>query len=299
MRKFSISDIESITGIKAHTIRIWEQRYDLFVSKRTETNIRYYDDKDLCFFLNISNLSDNGFKISEIAKMSESDMVEAISILSADNCNPCIHVYALTDATLNFDDQKFLETLSFCINTHGVKAAMTDTVFPFMRKIGLMWQTGAITPAHEHFASDLIKRKIICAIDDFPARRTAESRKFMLFLPETESHELGLLLANYIIRSHGHQVLYLGQGIPCEDLQLAAKTFDPEFCVTCLTSVVIDNDVNNVIEKIVDNLQGQTLVLSGPMVLSTMIYPRNNLIILQDLMEFSEYIQSQRLERIG
>lgn len=292
MRKFSISDIESITGIKAHTIRIWEQRYDFIVSKRTETNIRYYDDKDLCLFLNISNLTENGFKISEIAKMSNQAMVDAISLLSVDNCNPCLHINALTDAVFNFNETKFLATLAYCIKTKGMEGAMTETIFPFMRKMGLLWQVSVISPAHEHFCTDLIKRKLICTIDSLPDGDEAESKKFMLFLPSTETHELGLLFAHYIIKSYGHHVLYLGQSIPYEDLAIVSHSYEPDFCVTCLTSVLIDNDVNKVIEKITENLQQEKLVVSGPLTLGSTMIPHKNLFILKSLTEFSEFVSS-------
>lgn len=299
MRKFSISDIEAITGIKAHTIRIWEQRYAFIVSKRTETNIRYYDDKDLCFFLNISNLCEHGYKISEIAKMSEKEMVDSISLLSTDNCNPCLHINALTDSTLHFNEPKFMDTLDLCIQTRDMETVMTETVFPFMRKLGLLWQTGAITPAHEHFATDLIKRKLICTIDSLPIAIDSDLKKFLLFLPDKETHELGLLFAHYIIRSYGHQVLYLGQSIPYEDLDVVSRSFEPDYCVTCLTSVLIDNNVNNVIEKIVSNLQGQRLVIAGPLVLSSTLHPRKNLFILKNLIEFSGFVSSNTLAQLA
>lgn len=293
MRKFSISDIEAITGIKAHTIRIWEQRYAFVVPKRTETNIRYYDDKDLCFFLNISNLSENGYKISEISKMSAEEMVSAVSLLSADSCNPCVHVNALTDSTLLFNEAKFLSTLAFCIEAKGLEKTMQETIFPFMRKMGVMWQTGVITPAHEHFSTDLIKRKLICTIDALPNCDDFQAKRFLLFLPSLETHELGLLFAHYIVKSYGHQVLYLGQSIPYEDLDVVSQAYQPDFCITCLTSVLIDNDVNNVIDKIVENLHGQKLVVSGPLILSSNVHPRKNMFILKNLIEFSEFVSSR------
>ena len=291
MRKFSISDIEAISGIKAHTIRIWEQRYEFIVSKRTDTNIRYYDEKDLCLFLNISSLSEHGFKISEIARMLPEEMMEAVSRISPDHHNPCMHVNALADATLQFNEAKFLNTICLCTKKKGLENAMVDTIFPFMRKMGLMWQTGTITPAHEHFASDLIKRKLVCSINAITEPCHPEAKKFMLFLPENETNEIGLLFAQFLICSQGHKVLYLGQNIPYESLETACNSFEPDYCVTTLTSVLIENEVNNVIDKIASHLPNRKLIVSGPLILPDTYYPSSNIIILKCLTEISEFFK--------
>ncbi len=290
VRRFSISDIESITGIKAHTIRVWEQRYQIVETKRTETNIRYYDDRDLCRFLNISTLIDNGYKISEVALMSSDEITTAVSTLAKDYQNTCLHVNALSNATLNFDERSFHATLKFCIANKGVNKTMVDTIFPFMRKLGIMWQTGVASPAHEHFASDLVKRQLICAIGALKNDSKNYRHKFMLFLPELETHEVGLLFAHYLLAAAGNHVLYLGQNIPYEDLRGAAGSYEPDYCLTSLTSILIDNDINKVINRIFDNLGDRKLLVSGPMVKADNVNYHSNLIPLVDIESFIRFI---------
>ncbi len=292
MAKFSIRDIENITGIKAHTIRIWEQRYNLVEAKRTETNIRYYEDRDLCTFLTISNLIENGFKISEVAKMTESEMVEKVSHLSIDHNNPCILVNTLTETMLEFDQQRFNQTLTNCIDNHGIVEVMNDTVFPFLRKVGFMWQTDLITPAHEHFVTNIIKSRLINAIESFPEPNPLHAKRFLLFLPIDENHEIGLLYAHYLIKQSGNRVLFLGQSIPYTDLKLTSEKFDPHYCLTSLTSLQTEGCVITLIDELLRNLPYWPLIVSGPLVSSLEVPPRERLITLKSIPDLQNFLES-------
>ncbi len=239
MRNFSIRDIESLTGIKAGTIRIWEQRYNLITPKRTSTNIRYYDDTDLRLLLNISVLTSNGYKISEIAQLSTPIIAEKVRCLLEDSATACLQKNALCDAMIHMDESAFDKILHTSILKMGFENTMENLILPFLKKIGNMWQTGAINPAHEHFVSHLIRQKLMVAIDGISITPNCEIKKFLLFLPAGENHDISLLYAKYLIKSRGHFVLYLGNNIPLTDLETVSLHFKPDYALTLLTSGLV------------------------------------------------------------
>jgi len=288
--RFSIRDIENITGIKAHTIRIWEQRYNLVVSRRTDTNIRFYDDKDLCTFLNIANLTENGYRISEVAKMSPEEMVSKISSLSADHNNPCILVNSLTESMLEFDQERFSQTIFNCTENHGLINTMEETLFPFLRKVGFMWQADLISPAHEHFVTNLIKARIINAIESLPEPPMEKAKRFLLFLPINEFHEIGLCYAHYLIKQSGNKVLFLGQSVPYPDLRITSEKFDPHFCLTTLTSLQTDGNLVNTIDDLLKHLPFWPLIISGPQVAHAEVPFRERLSIFRSLGDLKEFL---------
>ncbi len=236
MNAFTIKDLENLTGIKAHTIRIWEQRYDFLKPQRTDTNIRYYSNKELKKILNIALLNRYGFKISHIGKMSDDDI--HVKILGINNTE------AQQERIINELIQKMidLELISFelIIDEHirvkGIEKTIHKIIFPFMERIGVLWVTGHINPAQEHLVSNIIRQKLIVgtqAISNLiPTKKTA-----LLFLPEGEFHELGLLFIQYLLKNRGIGVLYLGTNIPLEDVDYVVKHKAPDFIYTHLTSV--------------------------------------------------------------
>ncbi len=292
MRKYSIRDIENITGIKAHTIRVWEQRYNLIFSERTETNIRSYDDRDLCTFLNISTLIENKYKISEIAKMSPEEIAEIISALSVDNRNPCVHVNAMTEAMLEFDQRKFNYVFDQCIIRDGIMFVMENTIFPFLRKVGLMWQTDVITPSHEHFVTNILKSRLITAIESLPYAHHKKGKRFLLFLPYNEEHEIGLIYANYLIKQSGNEVLFLGQSVPYNNLRFIAEKYEPHFCLTTLTSLQNKGDLTLLIDELLINLPFWPLIISGPLVAIQDIPFRERLISIKSVVEFKNLLEN-------
>ena len=250
MRKFSISDIENLTGIKAHTIRVWEQRYNFFTTKRTDTNIRYYSDDDLCMFLNIATLNENGYKISKISRMDNNEINDLVKHLKEDHYNVNVQVQMLSNSMLKMDDEEFDEILNGCIDDLGMDAAMTTIVFPFLRKVGFMWQVGTINPAHEHFAVHKIEQKLINDTYQFRKSPGKDSKRYLLFLPPGETHEVGLLFAQYLLKANGHQTLYLGQNLPYDSLNEVAIYYEPDFAFSVLTIAGLENSVDEVISKL-------------------------------------------------
>jgi methanogenic corrinoid protein MtbC1 len=255
--------MEAVSGIRCHTLRIWEQRYGVLKPKRSDTNIRFYDDEDLKHVLNISLLNKNGRKISEIAKMSKEEITCAIRGLSGGDCAYECQIKALIGAMMAFDEFTFQQLLTTNIVQYGLEETMIGIVFPFMSEVGILWQIGSLQPVHEHFASHLIKQKLCVAIDGNMGRYVPNRKKFLLFLPEGEQHSLGLLFANYLLRSRGHEVLYLGQEVPFSDLELAALRYQPDFVFTILTAAFAGTCKDKLADKISELWPDAQLLLTG------------------------------------
>lgn len=235
MATYSIRDLENISGIKAHTLRMWEQRYAILQPKRTETNIRCYDDEDLRLLLSISTLNCNGYKISAIARMSPAEIHEACTNLHT-VCDEFAHqINALSLAMMEMDEAKLGRLIQGSVQRHGFEEAMLTIIYPFFERVGMLWQTGAITPLQEHFVSNIVRQKLIVAIDGQQPPRGENLPRYALFLPEHEYHELGLLFAAYLLRSRNAKVMYLGQSVPEEDLAQVHAVFQPHYFVTLIT----------------------------------------------------------------
>jgi len=228
MAVYSIKELETLSGIKAHTIRIWEKRYNLIDPHRTNTNIRYYTDEDLKKILNVAVLNRHGIKISNIAKLSELELKEEILRVSGDPNSSDAFVDSLIMAMIDFDEYKLEALLEKSIRKKGLLSTVTEVIYPFIVKVGILWLSGDVYPAQEHFVSFLIRQKIISATNAVSHTFNANSKKFLMLLPEGEWHELGLLIAQYLVKEANHEVIYLGQSVPYTDVLAigAAKKFD-------------------------------------------------------------------------
>lgn len=217
---FSIRDLENLSGIKAHTIRIWEKRYHLLSPERTETNIRTYSLDSLQKLLNITLLYNNGYKISKIAKIQEVQIPTMVNEIIAKNSEKHHAVNAFKLAMVNFDTAQFYNTYNSLVAERSFKEMFNDVLVPLMNELGLLWQAKAISPAHEHFITSLIKQKIYIHTEKFQKLPpTREEEVFVLYLPEGEIHEVGLLFINYEIVSKGYRSIYLGQANSLESLK--------------------------------------------------------------------------------
>jgi MerR family transcriptional regulator, light-induced transcriptional regulator len=233
MGKYSIKELEQLSGIKAHTIRIWEKRHKIIDPSRTPTNIRYYSDEDLKKIINVSLLNNNGIKISRIADMSLEQMNQKILEISQLKNDATIHIDQLVIAMVDMEEESFEKILNNLILRFGFERTITEVVYPFLEKIGILWQTENISPAHEHFMSNLIRQKLIVAIDGLPLPpKTA--KKILLFLPEGELHELPLLFYHYLARKTGWRTYYLGQNVPHNDLISVFNVHQPDLMITSL-----------------------------------------------------------------
>lgn len=261
MSTYSIKDLEQLSGIKAHTLRIWEQRYNLLSPKRTDTNIRFYDDEDLKLILNVALLNDNGFKISKIVSMERAEIRDEVMRLTERSLTHDDQIHALTISMIEMDEERFDKILSTNILKLGFDQTMMSIIYPFMSKIGVLWQTGAINPAQEHFISNLVRQKLIVAIDG--QIHTNTGKKFLLFLPEGELHEVSILFASFLIKNKGHKVIYLGQNTPTEDLNQVYDIHNPEFLLTVITTSPSSEFAQDYINGLADRFKESQLLVTG------------------------------------
>jgi DNA-binding transcriptional MerR regulator len=290
VRKYSISDIEGLIGIKAHTIRAWEIRYNLVPPKRTPTNIRYYDEEDLKMLLNIVALNENGYKISKIAQMNRDKISDLVIQLKTDWSNESVQLINLSNATIKYDESTFSKILANCIAEMGLTKTMDQVLFPFMKRIGMLWQIGAIDPSHEHFASNLIRDRLIVEIDKVDAPKNKHAKRFLLFLPEAELHETGLLFARYLLKNCGHETLYLGQEIPYADLKKVIESYQPDYAFIVMTSLNLGKDVNKIIGKVIDNLD-IPLIVAGSLISEFDIVVNDQLKPLKNVCNLVEFLE--------
>ncbi|MFZ2284599.1 MAG: MerR family transcriptional regulator [Lutibacter sp.] len=234
--EFTIKDLENFSGIKAHTIRIWEKRYNLFEPKRTDSNIRYYDIDSLKKLLNVSLLYNNGLKISKIANLPEAKIALSVRELVFNKGAGSQASVSFKLAMLNFDEDLFNQTYNGLISQTSFRNIFTEVFIPFLSEIGILWQVHSITPAHEHFISHLIKQKILINTEKLQfLQPNRTGKKFVLYLPMNEIHELGLLYMHFELLFHGYHSVYLGQSVPVENLNDLQKVFDEICFLTYLT----------------------------------------------------------------
>jgi DNA-binding transcriptional MerR regulator len=228
MAVYSIKELEKLSGIKAHTIRIWEKRYALIEPHRTNTNIRYYTDSELKKILNVAVLNRHGIKISSIARLSDLELREEILRVSTTSYSNDTLIDSMVLSMIDLDEYKLEAMIDKSINKIGFKSTVTDVLYPFLQKVGILWQSGDVYPAQEHFVSFLIRQKIIGATDRISSTFNQNGKKFLLLLPEGEWHEISLLFSQYLIREANHEVIYLGQSVPYSDVLAigASKRFD-------------------------------------------------------------------------
>jgi DNA-binding transcriptional MerR regulator len=235
MSSYSIKDLEQVTGIKAHTIRIWEQRYHFLQPSRTETNIRSYSSEELKTILNVSLLNKYGFKISHIDKMSPDQIEEKILSLNQLDAIKERVVNVLIKEMVSLNMSAFEKQLDIYIGQKGVDKTITEIVFPFLERVGILWMTNHINPAQEHLATNLLRQKIILGIERLPAV-SAQNKNVILFMPEGEYHEVGLLFVYFLLKQEGIYVNYLGANVPMRDLVYLTTVKKPNYVFCHLTS---------------------------------------------------------------
>jgi DNA-binding transcriptional MerR regulator len=263
MATYSIKDIEHLSGIKAHTLRIWEKRYNIIEPKRTQTNIRYYDDEDLKKILNISVLNRYGYKISNIANLPEQQLSYEILNLTNRYGDLSAQVENLIVAMVDFDRVYFDNIFNKSIIARGLEETMTKVIYPFFEKIGILWQTGNINPAQEHFISNLIRQKLIVSIDNLPEHQNHNSRNFILFLPDGEWHELGLLFYSYFIKKSGHRVTYLGTSVPLQSVIDMKKFIQVDYVVTYIKVSKSSSEYKKYLYDLANGFGGKSIFLLG------------------------------------
>ena len=232
---FTIKDIENLSGIKAHTIRIWEQRYTFLKPKRSNTNIRFYTNDELRIILNIALLNKYGYKISLISKMSHEAIFDNVLSLTDAQAKAGVVVNELIECMTEFNTETFEYILNNCISTSGIEKAIVQIIYPFLEKVGILWLTNHINPAQERLVSSIIRQKIIVGIDSIQTKKTS-STKVCLFLHEHEYHELSLLFVAFLLKKKGIPVIYLGANIPLKELKTVVAAKKPDYLYTHVTT---------------------------------------------------------------
>lgn len=289
---FSIKELESLSGIKAHTIRIWEQRYKFLKPRRTPTNIRTYDNEELKTLLTVALLNKYGYKISHIDEMQAEERLKVVLNLEYAEAQIENGVNELIGCMIDLKNIDFEEALNKHIQENGLQSTISELIFKFLERTGILWQTNRINPAHEHIVSNIIRQKIVSAINGLPLQKTA-APLYLLFLPEDEHHELGLLFVYYLLKRNGIPVLYLGANVPLKDVEYVIQLKKPQAAFLHLTSFPPQQKLEKFLHQLVLCCKGTKILISGSV---TSKFPKSipsNIIPLKTFSEADAYISAQ------
>lgn len=266
MDLFSISQLSRFSGIKPHTIRIWEQRYNALQPNRSDGNTRYYDSGQLRRLLNIVSLMGAEYKVSELCGMPDNKLFSIINESIEKGIDSSgrseYYISQLIASGMSYDEVHFDKIFSNCLMKYGMKEVYVQVIYPMLVRVGLMWSGDKVPPGNEHFISNLVRQKLFSAIDALPPPK-ATPNKWILFLQEDEFHEIGLLLANYIIRSYGHQVVYLGANVPIGSLTDTLNSTNPRYLLFFVVHHETPESLAGIIQQLSGQFKGEKIFVSG------------------------------------
>lgn len=292
MNAFTIKDLENLSGIKAHTIRIWEQRYNFLKPQRTNTNIRYYSNEELKTILNIALLNKYGFKISHIDRMQPAEIKDRILSLGDAKAIQERVINELVQEMVDLEIERFEKIITNYISTRGIERTVLQIIFPFLEKIGILWQTGHIHPAQEHLVTNVIRQKLIVAIETTVTHIKLD-RTFLLFLPEGEHHELGLLFMYYLLKSRGARTIYLGANVPVKDAEHVIILKKPDVVFVHLTATATNFQFERFITNAGTRFHQTPTIISGQLTQHYRKKLPDNVQFKRSLAEVMEFISSQ------
>jgi len=290
MIRYSIRDLEKITGIKAHTIRIWEKRYGIVEPLRTQTNIRYYSDEDLRRLMNVAILNKYGYKISNIQSMSSDELNTCVIDLTHQDLDNDHQVDNLVMAMIEIDEQRFDKIISSSIIKQGFDYTFENLLHKFLEKIGILWQIGAVNPVQEHFITQLIRQKLILAIDGQQEYKN-DHKTFLLFLPENEYHEIALLYLHFLIRKEGHKVIYLGQNVPLTHLKDIFEIHHVDYLLTSIASKHPVEIISEILNELAQLYSDKKILVGGNFINDTSISLPGNVQSFNTLSDFIDFIE--------
>ena len=291
MPSYTIKDLEQISGIKAHTIRIWEQRYGFLQPQRTETNIRSYSADELKVILNVSLLNKYGYKISHINKMSSAEIEDKIFGLNHLDAEKERVVNALIKDMVSLDMLSFERQLDNYIAQKGVEKTITEIIFCFLERVGVLWITNHINPAQEHLASNIVRQKIILGIEKLP-KMHINAKLIVLFMPEGEYHEIGLLFVHFLLKSKGYNVDYLGTNVPIVDLKYLTEYKKVDYLYAHITAPTKGFKMNKFMEQLGQINKDIPIILTGQMMQEYKGSVPGNIRVLQSLSETMGFLSS-------
>ena len=285
---YTIKDLETLSGIKAHTIRIWEKRYGLLKPKRTTSNIRYYNDDELRYLLNIALIVKHGFRISKVSEYDEARLnIEVLKLNQIAKSDETV-IDRLVIYMIHFDDEKFEDLLDQQISQLGFENAVLDVVFPLFEKIGIYWQTGSIFPSQEHFVSSLLRQRLISYSAAF--RNNEAAQTILFFLPENEMHELSLLFYNYLALKNGYKTIYLGQNVPMADLAKLNDLVRVDYVFTAYLNPMAKGRAEKYFEALNVVFSKKKVFITGAQVMKQHLSLPLNFSIITNLQSFKKYL---------
>ncbi len=291
MNAFTIKDLENLSGIKAHTIRIWEQRYSFLKPQRTATNIRYYSNDELKALLNIALLNKYGYKISHIDRMLPDEIKDRILSLGDPRAMQERIINELVQEMVDMDMERFEGIIANYISVKGMERTVIQIIFPFLEKIGILWQTGHINPAQEHLVTNVVRQKLIVAIEA-TVSHIKTGKTFLLFLPEGEHHELGLLFMYYLLKSRGVNTIYLGANVPLRDVEYVVSIKKPDIVFIHLTAAGTGFNFEKFIHQSGQKLAGTQMMISGYPTLHYKKKLPDNILFKKSLSEVTEFLST-------
>tara|TARA_B110000014_G_C20056628_1_gene549985 strand:- start:128 stop:1006 length:879 start_codon:yes stop_codon:yes gene_type:complete len=289
MSNYSIADLEKLSGIKSHTIRIWEKRYNLLLPDRTDTNIRTYDDKQLRKILNVSLLVDKGLKISKIAKMDMNEIADKVSFMTMTDDDYKSQINRLIIDSLEFNESGFKEIVNDLIKKIGFSNTFKNVLLPLLNKLGVLWTTGEIYPANEHFLSSLVTRKISSSIDQIEINSLNKST-VLLFTPPWENHNFALLYAEFLFRQAGHKTVNIGLSISIESIEMCIKKINPSIIFTTFIVGQKQNKIQLFVDELWSNRNKSKLLIAGNTFLTKLI--KTDAIKFYDIESFEFYLKN-------
>ncbi len=289
MNAFTIKDLENLSGIKAHTIRIWEQRYHFLKPRRTTTNIRYYNNDELKTILNIALLNKYGYKISHIDRMQPGEIREKILLLGDAKAMQERVLNELVQEMADLEMEKFEQVIAGYIEAKGIEQTVLQILFPFLDRIGILWQTGYINPAQEHLVTNIIRSKLILAIETTVPEKKLD-KSFLLYLPEGEHHELGILFVNYLLKRRGASITYLGANVPLKDAEFVVKHKKPDIAFIHLTATGTNFNFDKFLKNIQQRFGDGLTIISGHPARDYSKKPPPCIRLIKSLAEMNDYL---------
>lgn len=293
---YSIKEIEELSGVKAHTLRIWEKRYGIIIPNRTKTNIRYYTDLQLKKILNISLLNRNDIKISKIAKLSEEQLKRKVTELSAVDIAFEDQLDSLVLSLLELDSYNFNRIIDLRIDQKGFENTMEEMIYPLMDKLGLMWMAGSLKSVHESFVTSIVKSKIIAATESLKRENKACKSDVMIYLNEGEDHELSLLFLKFLLEKYNYGVINLGLDVGMHKLKEAFQIKQPNYLFTIINESFEFGDLNKYIEEINLHAPETVFLMSGSQPIQQGITNTDKLIIFKSMKETMDYLENSHIK---
>lgn len=292
MVAYSIKDLESLSGVKAHTLRIWEKRYKIIEPKRTETNIRYYKDEDLQKILNITLLNKRGYKISKIANMPFNEIKQKVAKYTEIGSDFEDQLDSMMHAMFELDDTKFNIILDHQISAVGFEEAMNNVIYPLLDKLSTMWLAGSVKGVHESFVTNIVRKKTIIETEKLSKCDINPNFRSLIFLPENDSHELSLLFLQYILVKNKSKVINLGMGVPLIDVLEGKNIFRPKYIFTIFNDSFNDEPLQPYLDELAKNAKDIQILISGFQTATQPLALSHNVKVLKSIGHLKEFIST-------